>query len=166
MALIGVDRGEGLDVVGGDVGVVGGLEGTGILGSDGGEDLVGSVDGGGLVGLVLGGGVGAGVVQDEGVLLGGDGGEVTLGDGVLEGDDAVTVDALGALDGGGGDGTVGIGDGGDGGEGGTGGGDLAEGGTTVHGHAHGGAGALWNVRKHKFCTEKEKDTYMLVFSKI
>ena len=34
------------------------------------------------------------------------------------------------------------GDGGDGSDGGTGGGDLAEGGTAVHLHAHGGAGAL------------------------
>ena len=138
----GVNGGEGADAVGLDVVAVGRLEGTGVLGTDGGEDLVGAVNGGGLVGLVLDGGVGTGVEEDEGVLLGGDGGEVTLGNSGLEGGDAVSVDATGAVDGGGGDGTIGVGDGGDGSDGGTGGGDLAEGGTAVHLHAHGGAGAL------------------------
>ena len=137
-----VNGGEGGDIVGLDVIAVSRLEGTSILGADCGKDLVGAVNGGGLVGLVLDSGVGTGVEEDEGVLLGGDGGEVTLGDGGLESGDAVAVEATGTVDGGAGDGTIGVGNRGDGGHGGTGGGDLAEGGTAVHLHAHGGAGAL------------------------
>ena len=140
MTTIGVDGGKGLDVVGLNVGIVGGLEGAGVLGSDGSEDFVGAVDGGGLISLVFGGRVGSRVVKDEGVLLRGDGCEVTLGNGILESADAVPVDTLGALLGGERNGTISVGDGGDGGKSSTGGGDLAEGSTTVH--VQGGAGAL------------------------
>mmetsp|Transcript_27063 Transcript_27063/g.76139 ORF Transcript_27063/g.76139 Transcript_27063/m.76139 type:complete len:217 (+) Transcript_27063:143-793(+) len=138
----GGDFGWFLDVVGCAVGGVGALEGTGVLGSDGGEDGVGSGDGSGLVGLVLDSWVGAGVEQDEGVLLGGDGSEVSLTDGVLQGGDAAAVCEARTLDGGAGDGTVGGGHGWDANEGGS--SDGTHGGTAVH--VERGAGTLWSGR--------------------
>ena len=125
-----------LDIVGSNIASVGRLQASGILGLDGCEDGVGSGDG-----ILLGGGitgVSSRVEKDEGALFGSDGGEVTLVNCALQSSDAVSVDELSTLPGGGTGGTIGKGDGGDTGKGG--GSDSTHGSTAVH--AQSGAGTL------------------------
>ena len=139
----GRKRGGGLDIVGGNVRIVGTLQGTGILGADGSEDSIGSRDGRSLGGLVVG--VSTRVEKDEGVLLFGNSSEVTLLDGGLQSSDTASVLETSTLDRSSRDGSVGRGHGRNTDKGG--GGNSSHSSTTVH--VQGSAGTLSNQQKRK-----------------
>lgn len=138
LSIGGGDGGEVSDLIGLNVGIVGGLQSSLILGADGREDSVGSGNGLSLGGLILDGRVGTRVEKDEGILFGGNGSEVSGSDGGLQGGDAASVVEAGTLDGGLGDSTISRGHLGKSDN--TGGGDGSHGGTTVH--VQGSAGTL------------------------